>query len=315
MPLVSVITPCYRQGHFLDDAIASVLAQSCADLELIVVDDGSPDETRRVALEHAAGDRRVRLVVQTNRGLANARNAGLARATGRYVVFLDADDRLLPDAIGAGIASLEQNGCAAYTRGKFDIIDAQGRLMDESREDTPASEDEYELLLRESPIWVPAAVMFRRAVFDVNAAFDSRVSAAADLELYLRLARLYPVASHATTVAQYRRHANNMSMNPTIMAPAVLRVLEAQREYVSSNGRWREAHQFAVREWEHRHLIPMMRKAITDLMRGDPVAMNDGYKLMVTHGPGAVTRRLLRRMWPASVASTKRELGTADGVA
>src|SRR5262245_16639875 len=155
---------------------------------MIIVDDGSPDDTSRVGMRYTARDSRVRYIVQPNHGLAGARNAGLVLATGAYVVCLDADDRLLPDALRTGIASLEQDPAAAYTRGRFEVIDREGRLIGQCADAPSASDDEYELLLRDNPIWLPAAVMFRRAAFDSIAPFDSRADAAADLELYLRLA-------------------------------------------------------------------------------------------------------------------------------
>ena len=87
MPQVSVVIPCFAQAHFLSDAIESVLAQTHTDYEIIVIDDGSPDNVREV-VERFPG---VRLIAQENRGLSQARNRGLAECTGTYVVCLDAD--------------------------------------------------------------------------------------------------------------------------------------------------------------------------------------------------------------------------------
>ena len=99
LPLVTVVIPCYNQAHFLGEAIESVLSQSYRNFELIVVDDGSTDETSEVASRYE----RVRLFQQENQGLAGARNRGLGEAKGEYVVFLDADDRLLAGALEAGL--------------------------------------------------------------------------------------------------------------------------------------------------------------------------------------------------------------------
>ena len=87
--LVSVIIPCYNQAHYLGEAIASVLGQTHAHYEIIVVDDGSTDDTERVAARHTG----VRCLRKKNGGLAAARNTGLRASKGDYVVFLDADDR------------------------------------------------------------------------------------------------------------------------------------------------------------------------------------------------------------------------------
>jgi glycosyltransferase involved in cell wall biosynthesis len=102
-PLVSVITPCYRQGHLLAQAIDSVLAQAYPNTELIVVNDGSDDDTDDVARRYGS---RIVYVPKTNGGLPSARNAGLAVARGQYALFLDADDLLAPDAIAALVAAL-----------------------------------------------------------------------------------------------------------------------------------------------------------------------------------------------------------------
>src|ERR687890_1245755 len=101
--LVSVVIPCYNQAHFLGEAIESVLAQSYKDFEIIVVDDGSPDNTSEVAARYPG----VRCVRQENQGLAGARNTGIRESKGEYLVFLDADDRLLAEALEVGVKNLE----------------------------------------------------------------------------------------------------------------------------------------------------------------------------------------------------------------
>src|SRR5215207_9860716 len=116
--LVSVVIPCYNQAHFLGEAIESVLDQSYPNFEIIVVDDGSPDDTSEVAGRYPE----VRLVRQENRGLAGARNAGLSYSEGEYVVFLDADDRLLPEALEAGLKCLKAHSECAFASGRYRFI-------------------------------------------------------------------------------------------------------------------------------------------------------------------------------------------------
>ena len=93
-PAVSVIIPCYNHAHYLCRAVQSVLAQTYADWEAIIVDDGSTDNTREVATRFS--DPRVRYIYQENRGLSAARNTGISAAQGSYLAFLDADDELEP---------------------------------------------------------------------------------------------------------------------------------------------------------------------------------------------------------------------------
>jgi len=97
--LVSAIIPCYNQAHFLHEAIESVLAQSYPNFEIILVNDGSTDSTADVVRRYSP----VRYVYQENAGLSSARNTGLKKSRGEYVVFLDADDRLLPEALQVGV--------------------------------------------------------------------------------------------------------------------------------------------------------------------------------------------------------------------
>ncbi len=94
-PLISVIIPCYNHGAYLPEAFASIWQQDYPAVEIVVVDDGSTDTTREVAQHYPA----VKYVYQANQGLSAARNTGLTHSTGQYLVFLDADDWLLPGAL------------------------------------------------------------------------------------------------------------------------------------------------------------------------------------------------------------------------
>jgi len=104
-PLVSVVIPAFNAVRFLTGSIPSVLAQTWTDFELIVVDDGSTDAT--AACVQAFDDPRIRLVSQTNRGLAGARNGGIREARGTYIAFLDADDLWHPEKLARHVAHLQ----------------------------------------------------------------------------------------------------------------------------------------------------------------------------------------------------------------
>lgn len=113
-PRVSVIVPCWKQERWLPEAVQSVLAQTFQDFEAIVVDDGSPGDVVK-ALRQFAGDPRVRLIRQENKGLAAARNAGIAQARGRYILPLDADDLITPEFLALTVAELDKGVGIAYT--------------------------------------------------------------------------------------------------------------------------------------------------------------------------------------------------------
>lgn len=96
-PIVSIIVPCYLHAHFMDEALQSVLGQTYPHWECIIVNDGSPDDTERIAKEWCARDSRFHYLKKENGGLSSARNAGIATSTGEYILPLDADDVLHPD--------------------------------------------------------------------------------------------------------------------------------------------------------------------------------------------------------------------------
>lgn len=129
-PTVSVVIPCFMQAEFLTEAIASVERQTRTDWEAIVVDDGSPDATAEVA--EAAIARvgpRIRLVRQANLGVAAARNAGIRGATGRYIVPLDADDRLRPEFLDRTIGLLERDPTVGVAYTDYELFGARSGVV------------------------------------------------------------------------------------------------------------------------------------------------------------------------------------------
>lgn len=245
--LVNVVIPCYNQAHFLSDAIESVLSQTYTDFEVIVVDDGSKDDTKEVASGYAGEDQRVRLIRQENRGLAGARNRGLAEAGGEYVVFLDSDDRLLEGALEVGVRELHAHPGCAFASGRCTFIAADGspilRLEQERVEGDPHIE-----LLRAGPILVPA-VMYRRSIFEVVGGFDESYRAAEDYALYYRVASRFPIHCHDTPVAEVRRHEGSMTRDFPLMLRSNLSALRSQRRYVKGNKRHEEAYKAGIRFW------------------------------------------------------------------
>src|SRR5918998_3304628 len=123
--VVSVIIPCYNQGRFLSEAIESVLAQTYPHVETIVVDDGSTDDTSNIAARYSG----VRCIRQGNQGLAAARNTGLGESKGGYLVFLDADDRLLPNALETGLECLKAHPECALAYGHCTLITVDGSFL------------------------------------------------------------------------------------------------------------------------------------------------------------------------------------------
>jgi glycosyltransferase involved in cell wall biosynthesis len=243
-PLISVVIPCFNQGRFLGDAIRSVAAAARQPAEIIVVDDGSTDETAAVA-----ASLNVTYRYQSNRGIASARNRGLAESRGDFIVFLDSDDMLAPDALETGASALDANPERAFATGRCVMMDAAGCLMPTPEQ--PLVVDAYNELLRHNYIWMPAMAMFRRSAVVEIGGFNPDEHAAADYDLYLRIARRWPGVDHASVVAYYRQHGANMSTNASRMLIETLRVHGRERAYVKSDAvrlrafregrqRWRE---------------------------------------------------------------------------
>ena len=264
--LVSVVIPCYNQAHFLKEAIGSALAQSYSHVEIIVLDDGSVDNTAEVTASHA--DTGVRHVRQENQGLAAARNAGLAASRGSYIVFLDADDRLLPQAIESGLACLREHPRCALAYGRYQFISTSGSYWAPG---TPPyfGDEHYEALLRVNFIGMGAAVIYRRAALESVGGFDTTLRACEDYDLYLRLARDLPLCGHDHPVAEYRKHDANMTEDAGLMLQSVLEVLGAQRPYICGNKRYEAAYQSGVKCWKNYYGRQLAEQVETQIQSGE----------------------------------------------
>jgi glycosyltransferase involved in cell wall biosynthesis len=230
----SIVIPCFNQAHFLREAIDSARQQRGVATEVIVVDDGSSDSTSSVALGYAD----VRLVRQPNRGLSAARNAGLEAAQHPFIIFLDADDVLLPDAAAIGLALLEHCPDAALAAGRCRLIDRRGTVIPTSW--APAVRvDHYRRFLDTNVIWTPGAAVFRRDAVLAAGGFALAYPAAADYRLYLSLARSRGIACHEAEVVLYRQHDANMSYDPVLMLTSTLAALDDERPHVP-DGVWHD---------------------------------------------------------------------------
>jgi hypothetical protein len=234
-PLVSIVIPCYNQAAFLRDAIESALAQTYRRVEVIVIDDGSTDDTAAVADRYPVRWRR-----QPNRGVSAARNSGLAETRGEYVVFLDADDRLLPFAVQVGVETFGRHPECALVYGRLREIGPDGE-PGLTQTAAPTGGNEYLALLRRNHIWTPGVVMYRRATFGWAGGFDPTVEPAEDYEFNLRVARGAPIHGHRHLVLERRRHAGNASADPARMLRAAVTVLRRERAKVDRSSAARRA--------------------------------------------------------------------------
>jgi glycosyltransferase involved in cell wall biosynthesis len=289
MTLVSVVIPCFNHARFLADALDSVRAQTWPHVEAIVVDDGSTDDPSSIVRRHPG----VRFIQQPNRGLSEARNAGWRASKGDIIIFLDADDVLAPGAAAAAVEQLESDSNAMLAFGRLEIMDASGKPIQATL--PIVTEHFYEELLRRNYIRTPAMAAVRREAMERVGGFDPSCSPSADYDLYLRIARRYPLIAHPAIVARYRQHAANMSRNPQLMLPATLQVLERQRQFVGHDGALRAAHAFGLRrcrEFYGEQLIERFRTALHGGQRRE--ALECAATLLRLY-PRGVFRHLLKK--------------------
>lgn len=295
--LVSVIIPCFRQAQFLADAIESVLSQTYATHEIVVIDDGSPDNTSEVASRYQG----IRCIRQQNSGLASARNRGLRETTGEYLIFLDADDRLLPNALSVGVDALDANPECAFTWGFNRPIGSRGNVLggiSNPLEKYPSYAD----LLERNIVGPPVGAMFRRGPLIEAGGFACFPPACEDYELYLRLARNRCFHCHHELVAEYRYHDSKMSSDCMLMLKAMLLILERETEWLGHNRDMQHA-----LERGRRHVIstyavaPQVEELVDHLHAGRWLSASGIVSHLLFTYPGMfmnmVFRRLRRRLY------------------
>lgn len=215
--LVSVVIPAYNAVATLDDTLRSVRAQTHEALEIIVVDDGSRDETAELARRHAAADARVRVVEQANAGVAAARNTGWAQARSDFIAFVDADDLWHATKIERQLAALKADPAAGLAYCWYKVIDADDNIIDESDTNRWAG-DVFDRLCVSNFIGNGSAVLVRRAALEHAGGFESGLRAAGaqgceDYLFALRVAEKYAFAVVPDYLVGYRHLPDNMSSN------------------------------------------------------------------------------------------------------
>ncbi len=234
-PRVAVVVAAYQHGRYLADALRSALEQDPRPAEVVVVDDGSTDDTAAVAARFAP---RVRWLPQRRQGARAARNTGLAATTAPLVAFLDADDWWAPGALGrlADALTAPGVGLAAPT---YVTVDAAGRPLQEfrRRRRTPPAEMTTEsLLLFDADI--PGCV-YRREVFDACGAFDTGRRHAGDYEMFLRVSLRFRIRFVEEAVLFRRVHPERLSAEDVARVESHLHYV---RRFCAANPEWTRAH-------------------------------------------------------------------------
>ena len=208
-PLVSVVMSVYNGARFLRPAVESIITQKFTDLEFIIVDDGSTDETRVILSAYAALDDRMVLVCQENHGQAAALNRGCAMARGKYIARMDADDVALAFRLQHQIDFLKRHPDVGLIGGGIEEIDeAENSLHTFS---FPADNAVLQQCLMQWNPFSHPAVVFYKAAFDQTGGYRPAFVHADDYDLWLRIAERYAVANLPEVVLQYRIHRDQIT--------------------------------------------------------------------------------------------------------
>ena len=221
MPEVSVIIPTYNSARYITEAVDSVLAQTFRDFEVIVIDDGSTDETELVMRQYGVP---VKYIRQENTGVSGARNTGIKESSGRYVAFVDADDVWHPQKLERQMAALNGSMDHRACYCAFTVTDPSLVPLEISRSirTGPLLED---LLLSGNVVGTPSTVICERSLFEEAGCFDSALSQCADWELWVRLSLRTDFFYLDEPLVFYRLHGSNMSGSAPLLERDSLLVL------------------------------------------------------------------------------------------
>ena len=246
-PLVSIIIPYYKQEAFLAETVRSAQQQTYPNVEIIVVDDGSPVSANSILPKNSE----VRVIRTENRGCPAARNFGFKQSSGEYLVFLDSDDRLYPGALDVHIRALAKHPNAALSFGAHRIIDEDGHEIRPAHNCRPRK-NYFLMLLEGNPIGCPGATMIRRGAFVEAGLFDESLRIVEDYPLYLRLARRHPFVRPDSCVVDYRFHRSSLSQDQEAMLKGIMNALDRLEAEVPLTAYERKRLRHGRGRWMHR---------------------------------------------------------------
>lgn len=221
-PLVSIIVPCYNYGHLLHETLESVVAQTYQNWECIIVDDGSTDNTRQVAMNYIDNDSRFLYQYQKNKGLASARNTGFKLAKGYYIQLLDSDDILPPEKIQRHVTILKTRPEVDLVYGRVSIFEKQLSNLSKAKlitlEAAPSSGRGVSVLssLIEDNMFLVHCVLFRSSIVHDVGFFDERMVTCEDWNFWFRCAlsdKYFLFFDDEKSKVFVRSHGSNMSTN------------------------------------------------------------------------------------------------------
>ncbi|NQU38993.1 MAG: glycosyltransferase family 2 protein [Lentisphaerae bacterium] len=287
MQTISVVIPLYNKAREIERCLQSVAAQTIAPHEILVVDDGSTDQSAEIVSRGT--DERVRLIQQTNQGVAAARNRGIQESSGDGIAFLDADDEWKPDFLKT-VLTLSHHFPQAglYATGCEEIADSSGPPLNHRSEGLPegpggALIDFFRSMYRYPPV-CSSNTLCRREVFDVVGGFPVGEELAEDWDMWSRIALRYPVAYDPSIEAIYHIAADNratqresFSGRDTALLVTLRSALEAG-EFPYTRPAW-------VKRFMAKHLLEIAKHGIAAGERsGTRARIREAWQLHALHG-------------------------------
>ncbi len=221
-PLVSIIIPNYNHAQYVGDAIWSVLTQEYRNFEIIVVDDGSTDNSRDVITQF--GDK-VQYIHQKNAGLSAARNTGIKASKGVLIGVLDADDMYESIFLSTLVVTLQENPDADGVYCGYQFVDHKNNLLPQI-EARPVDHDKLYDALLDGNFFVPESIFLRRYVYDNVGLFDETLRACEDWDVWLRVTKKYKIVHSPNILTRHRILPGSMSTDPQRMLTYRLAVLK-----------------------------------------------------------------------------------------
>lgn len=183
---VSVVMPAYNAERYVKESVVSILQQTLTDIELIIVDDGSTDNTPSILRRLAASDSRIRLITQSNAGVTVSLNRGVAAARSDIIARMDADDVSLPDRLQVEYDYISSHSDTVLVGTDYNIINMSGDIL--SRVHVPNEDEDLRTLLRLNSPFAHGSVMYRKADFEHAGGYRKDGGSAEDYDLWVRLA-------------------------------------------------------------------------------------------------------------------------------
>jgi len=219
----------------------------------------------------------------------------LDETQGKYVVFLDSDDRLLPEALEAGVKELEAYPACALVFGRIRVFGSDRSSL-ESAVPPYMMTDPYRTLLRGNLSFTPGAAMFRRSVFDSVGGFDTSASlqGSEDYHLYLRVASEFPIHHHYGFVVDYREHEANTSRDSAKMLQNTLNALDSQQERVKGTKEYEEAYIHGIRSWQRLYGNALFKEVLVHARQREWKQGLRGMLVLIRHDPKVFLRACLK---------------------